>query len=336
MIIATAKVAKILPIPKTADPNRKSTANSLLQKGFNRQPGAALTIMPIRLPDGRYLTGLDELAPHVLKIADKTAREIEQKIILERKERLEKQSGLDLNPRSFYYSKISSANPQSGIYTDEKSGTSTKVATMCHLQDGENKFNFADPIQEITFLWVSLHPNIAPSLEDYKSGKVGPSVQFYVNDPDKEADIIYKENQTKDKAIIDLSAMSIDKRKKVARLIGLLISDNDKESEVYNQLREFIQVGVVASGEFKGYKSVTLFNSIASLKDNILEGKSIIKDALSLGIYRAKHKAIFEGENQISEDQDDLLKKLLSNAGQEDYLALQQKVANKRGILPTK
>lgn len=332
----TARIAKILPIPKQADPNKRSTANSLLQKGYNRQPGAKLTIYPIRLSDGRYLTNLDEDAPHVLAISDKGAREAEQLLIKERRERLERQTGLKLGPRSYFYSKISQCDPQSGIYTDRITGESTKVATPVRLQDGENIFNFTDPFQELAFLWVSLHPNVAENLELYKTGKVSPGVQFYVNDPEKEANVIYKEKQEIAKATITLGNLSLEQRKKVAKLLGLLISDNDREQEVFNQLDDFIKSGEIKSGEYKGYRAVPLFNQISGLKDNILNTKSLIKDALALGVYKSKNKSIFEGDYEVASDTDILLKRLISNAGQEEYIALEDKVNNKKGIIPTK
>lgn len=330
------RIAKILPIPKQADPNKRSTANSLLQKGYNRQPGAKNTIYPVRIPDGRYLTGLDENAPDILAISDKTARESEQAELINKRERLEAQTGLKLGPRSHFYSKISQADPQSGIYTDNRTDESTKVATAVRLQDGENVFNFSDPFQEIAFLWVSLHPNVAPSLESYKTGKVSPSVQFYVHDPEKESNIIYKEKQEIAKSVITLSNGSLEQRKKWAKLLGLLVSDNDREQEVFNQLDDFIKSGEVKSGEYKGYRAVPLFNQIATLKDVILNTKALIKDALILGVYKSKNRAIYEGDTEVSPDTDLLLKRLASSAGQEEYLALEDKVNNKKGIIPTK
>ena len=302
--------------------------------GYHRQPGAKMTIYPVRLPDGRYLTGLDENAPQVLGIPADGDREAEQNRIVELRKRLEQASGLELGPRSFYYSKISQADPQSGIYTDERHGVSTKVATPTHLIDGENVFNFADPIQEITFLWTALHPAVAPSLELWKKGKLKNSsnIQFYVFDPGREAAIQYEENSAIVNATASLKSLPPDKRKKIAKLIGLLVSENDTDEIVFNELYKFISSGIVKMGDFKGYKAVALFNQMVALKDNMLTTKSLIKDAIALGVYRSKSKAIFEGEFQIAADQDELLKRLMSAAGQEDYIALEEKINNKKGI----
>lgn len=318
-----AKIAKILPIPKTPSANKKSTANSLLEKGYHRQPGATLRIMPVKLPDGRFLTNLDENAPHVLKIKDDIIRKAEQETIKEKRKRLEDATGLQLGPKSPYYSEMLKRGPEEG-----------GVAQMCVLQDKENIFNFDDPFQELTFLWASLHPYIAPSLEDYKKGNAKPSCQFYVCNPEAEAKLIYDENRIKDKCITSLGDASLDKRKMVARLLGLPISENDKEEIVYNQLHDFITSGEVKAGEYKGYRAVTLFNQIMELKDNALTTKDLIKQALTYGVYKKKNKAVFEGDNSIAEDEDALLKLLMSTKNQDDYLALEEKVNNKKGILP--
>lgn len=328
------RMAKIMPIPKTFDPSKQSTANSFLKHGFHRQPGAALTCYPVRLPDGRYLTGLDEKAPSVLAIIDKAAREIEQKNIVELRTSLEEITALDLGPRSNYYSKISQAN-RDGIYTDVHSGAVTKVAKPYRLQDGKqgNVFNFVDPMQQVTFLWVSQHPSIASSLEDYKSGNAKPSCQFYICNPELEADIIYKEKQEQTKCVVELQKASLEKRKRVAKLLGLLVSNNDREQDVFIMLDDFIKSGQITTGEFKGYRAIALFKQMMDLKDNILEARVMIKDALTLGIYRLKNKAVYEGPNtQVAESVEALLNHLLSSAGTEEYLALDAKIQNKRGI----
>lgn len=326
-----ATIAKILPIPRVASEDKKSTANSLLRKGYNRQPGACVRIMPVRISDGRYLTGLDENAPSVLKIADKTEREIEQKRIKETRTRLENTAGINLGPKSDFYSKISQAD-RDGLYNNPKTGEVTKVAEMVRLQDGENIFNFEDPFQEITFLWVSQHPNVASSLEDFRTGKAKPSCQFYVCNPEIENKIIYTEKKLVNKCVIDLNNASLEKRKMIARLIGLPISESDKEDFVYNELDNFIKSGEVKAGEFKGYKAVTLFNQLMDLKDNMLTTKDLIKQALTFGVYKKKNGAIYEGENQVAENEDALLKILMSNDGQKDYLALDAKINNKKNI----
>ncbi len=316
-----ATIAKIIPIPKAASNDKKTTANSLLQHGYNRQPGSCLRIMPGKLPDGRYLTGLDDKAPYILAITDKTSREYRQKEVLEKRHRLEEATGLDLSPKAAYYSEMLTRDPDKG-----------GVAQMAKLQDKDNVFNFADPYQEITFCWVALHPMVASSLEAWKTGKAKPSCQFYVCDPEEEAQMIYKENRETDNSIITLNSLTLDKRKMVARLLALPVSENDKEDIVFNMLHAFITSGEVKSGEYKGLNSIKLFNRMATLDDQIMTIKDLIKQALSLGVYRRKNLKVYEGDFEIASSEEELVKVLSDAKGQEDYLALQIKVDEKKKV----
>ena len=324
-------IAKILPIPKKVKEGEKSVAASLMAKGYNRQPGAIVRQMPDRLPDGRYVTGMDENAPDVLSIVDDKTREAEQERRIATRKRLELATGINLSPKSEFYSKMMQGD-RDGKYTN-KEGISITVAQMQKLKDGENIFNFKNPMEEINFLWVSQLKNlIAPSLEDWKKGKCKPSCQFYVCDPEKENKILYDEKRETNKSIVSLTNASLDKRKQVARLLGLPVSESDKEETVYNILDTFIKQGEVKAGEYKGQRAVMLFNQMMDLKDNMLSIKDLVKQALTLGVYRKKNRRIYEGETEVAEDEDALLKHLASSKNQEDLIALEIKVNDKKKV----
>jgi hypothetical protein len=219
-----------------------------------------------------------------------------------------------------------------GKYTN-RDGITITVAQMQKLKDGENIFNFKNPIEEISFLWVSQLKNlVAPSLEDWKKGKSKPTCQFYVCDPEKENKIMYDEKREVNKSIISLTNASLEKRKQVARLLGLPVSESDKEETVYNILDTFVKQGEVKAGEFKGQRAVVLFNQMMDLKDNILSIKDLVKQALSLGVYRKKNRKVYEGETEVAEDEDALVKHLMSTKNQEDLLALEIKVNDKKKV----
>ena len=314
-----AQIAKILPIPRTVNPSIKSTANSLLAKGFSRQAGSSFKIMPVKLPDGRYLTGLDENAPYVLKMSEQD-RLIEQPLILEKRIRLEKATGLDLGPRSVYYSEMLKRDPRD-----------SGVEKMLDLHESGNTFNFEDPFQEIKFTWAALHPSVASSLEAYNRDG-NQRIKFYVQNPEEEAGIIYKEKQKINKSVILLESFSIEKRKMIARLIALPIGEDDKEQVVYNLLDSFIKSGTVKEGEYKGYSTVDLFNRIAGMKDKQMVVKDAIRKAIDYNIYHKKYGKIWEGEVPIAEDEDSLVLELASSKGQESYMALDAKLQQRKKI----
>ena len=313
-------IAKICSIKKASPANDKTTANSLAQKGYNRQPGTVVRRVPYKEADGRYRTGLDENATYIDRMP-KEEQKIERDRVKALREKLEAATGLKLGPRNEYYS---------GIF-GEKYGTKA-VAEVVKLQDGENSFNLDDPFQAITFAWISVHPMIAKSYEHYRSGKTDADVQFYVSDPEVETNMQFNENIAIDKAIAALVDMTPEKRKTVARLLSLPVSDNDNEKTVYNLLTQFIKSGEIKSGENKGFRSVALFNNIVDLKDSTMQIKDLIKQAINLGVYRKKAGVVYEGELSIADDEEMLLRRLASSKGQEEYLALEKKINEKKLI----
>ena len=324
-------IAEILPIPKEVKKGEKSVASSLAAHGFHRQPGSIVRQMPDRLPDGRYVTGMDEFAPDVMAIIDPVEREAEQLRRKNLRKRLETATSIDLGPRSEFYSKMMQGD-RDGKYTT-KDGVTFTVAQMAKLKDGANIFNFQNPMEEINFLWISqLKHLVAPSLDAWKKGKCKSGCQFYVRNPEMEDKIIYDEKREINKAIINLTQASLDKRKQVARLLGLPVSDSDKEETVYNLLDTYIKQGEVSTGEYKGQRTVTLFNRMMELKENMLSVKDLVKQAITLGVYRKKNRKVYGGETEVAEDEDALVKNLLSTKNQEDLMALEIKVSDKKKV----
>ena len=331
-----AKIAKILPLPVEVKNGEMSTRNALAEKGWNRHPGTGVGFPPLKdVSSGKFLTGLDENATYISLIPLKEDREAEKEKIRSRRQRLEEATGMihdpahpdttGLGPKSEYYA---------GIY-GPKYGTH-EVANRVRLFDGENVFNFANPLIEIEFWWVVQNTDlIASSLDRYKKSLCKSTVQFYVSNPEEEASAIYNENKAKVTAQKELDNMSIERRFKVATLLGLPVSDRDKEEIVFNQLYTFINSGEIKNGEFKGQRSVTLFNNIAGLSDSLITTKALIKDALRLRVYRKDNSGIiYEGQAMVSSSEDLLLKELSSTKAesQSKYMALEIKVNDKKKL----
>lgn len=315
-----ANIAKINSIKRVSTTDEKSIANILAQKGYNRQPGAVIRLVPYKEADERYRTGLDENAAYIEKFP-KEQQDIEREKVRTLRTKLEAATKLNLDSRSEYYS---------GTY-GSKYGT-RGVAESVKLKDGETVFNLDDPYQAITFAWLSVHPMIAMSYEHYRTGKAGPSVQYYVSNPEVEDKITYTENIGIDRAIAELVNMSPDRRKVVGKLLALPVADNDTEQQVYNQLTKFLKSGEIKQGENKGFRAVALFNNVVGLKEEVMAIKALIRDALTTGVYRKIQRAIYEGEGTIADDEDMLLRRLASTKGQVEYLALEKKVQDKRLI----
>jgi len=318
-----ARIAKILPLPVETRSGEMTMSNALAEKGFMRHPGTGIAFPPLKSPTGNgYLTGLDENAPYIDRILDSKERDAERTKVRERRQRLEKATGLDLSPTARYYS---------AVYDTERGKEDNSIASRVKLLDKENAFNFSNPLKEIEYWWVIQNTRlIAPSIEDWKAGRCKPTVQFYVSNPEEETAVIYKEKKASNKAINELEKMSLEKRKKVAKLLGLPVTDNDKEETVYNILDTFLRSGEVKTGEYKGQRSIQLFNDIVGLGDNSLNVKVLVKDALLLRVYTQRNGVIYEGDIMVAATADELIRELSTDAKQQERLALEIKVNDKK------
>ena len=287
-----------------------------------RHPGTGIGLVPIKGLDGKYLTGLDPEANYIKKMAvsNKEAAEVEKNIVRERLERLQRETGLDLSPRSEYYS---------GVY-GPKFNTG-EVASRVKLIDGVNMFNFENPHKEIEFWWVIQHQDlIAPSLAAYENGLTKKDVQFYVSNPEAEEGVKYKKNKQITDAIMSLGKMPIDKQRKVAKLLGLPITVNSKPESVTNMLFDMVNKTVIEAGEYKGQNPITLFNSICAMGDDQLGVRTLVREALDLRVYTKQGAYIYEGRTLISSNEDELVEKLSLKPNQQDRLALEIKVEDKK------
>ncbi len=186
-------------------------------------------------------------------------------------------------------------------------------------------------MQEIAFAWLRVHPTIASSYQAWERGEFPADTQFYVVNDDIENAIVYKKKQLINKAIIKFDSMSPEKKKKVARLLGLPVTDDTKEEVVYNKVDNMLKQSEMKSGTFKGLSPVEVFTRFADMQDNLLHIKDLVKQAIQHSIYRAKPNGrIYEGEYEIAKEEEDLIKFLADEDTQEDLLLLESKLKGKK------
>lgn len=317
-----SKIGKISVIKKEYNSSNIQTLQSgLAQKGMTRIPGTGVFKYPYKELDGKYRTGLDPDATYIKRIADPTARELEIERVTKLRQKLEAAMGdIDLGPRSKFWNY----------------GLSTSSDDILHVQpvkllDGDNFFDFNNPFQELAFAWLRVHPTIASSYQAWERGEYPADTQFYVVDDEIETAIIYKKKSLINKAIIKFDSMSIEKKRKVARLLGLPISDETKEEFVYNQVDTILKQTEFKSGAFQGLSPIEVFNRFADMGDNLLHIKDLIKQAFTHSIYRLKPNGkIYEGEFEIASDEEALVKFLADEDNQEDLITLEQKLKAKK------
>jgi len=316
------KLGKISTIKREYTTSQLQTMQSgLAQKGMTRIPGTGVFKYPYKELDGKYRTGLDPDAVYIKRISDPTARELEIERVTKLKAKLEAALGdIDLGPRSKFWNY----------------GLSTSTDDQMHVQpvkllDGDNYFDLNVPFQELSFSWLRVHPTIASSYQAWERGEYPADTQFYVVDDEIENEVIYKKKQLINKAIVKFDSMGPDKKKKVARLLGLPVTDDTKEEVVYNQVDNILKQSEFKSGSFQGLNPIEVFNRFADMKENLLHIKDLVKQAISHSIYRQKPNGkIYEGEFEIAKDEEDLIKFLIDDDNQDELLTLEQKLKTKK------
>lgn len=314
------KVGKISSILKNYR-NNGTLESSLSSKGFSRFPGTKVLIVPCKEKNQiDFRTGLNVESPDMVKLKelDPETYEIEFERITKLRAKLEAELGVDLGPRSPYYK---------DMYNEKM----PIRASFVHLKDGDNIFNLDDAQQEATYEWLKVHTLVAKSYEAYQRGEYSPTVQFYVNDSNIEEELLYKKKTLINKAVLALDTMTIEKRKKVARLLGLPVTENSKEIFVYNLLDSFIKQSEIKNGTFKGSDPIKLFNKISNMDERLLNTKDTVEQAIKYSIYRVSQGGrVKEGLVEIAKSKEDLIDFLMDEKNQEDMIALRDKLSNKK------
>ena len=293
----------------------------LAAKGMTRIPGTGVFKYPYKELDGQYRTGLDPNASYIKRIQDPTERELEIERVTKLKEKLEAALGdVNLGSRSSFWNY----------------GLSTSTEDTLHVQavkllDGDNFFDLTNPLQELAFAWLRVHPTIASSYQAWERGEYPADTQFYVADDEIENAVLFKKKQLINKAIIKFDAMTPEKKRKVARLLGLPVTDDSKEEVVYNLVDNLLKQTEFAGGKFQGLNPVEVFGRFADMKENLLHIKDLVKQAITHSIYRVKPNGrVYEGELEVAQDEEDLIKFLIDDDNQDALLTLEQKLKTKK------
>lgn len=318
-----AKTGKISTIKRdyTGNSQQQTMDSGLAQKGFTRIPGTGVFKYPYKELDGKYRTGLDPDASYIKRIQDPTEKELEIDRVTKLRRKLEDEIGdIDLGPRSKFWNY----------------GLSTSTDDQTHVQpvkllDGDNYFDLGNAFQEIAFSWLRVHPTIASSYQAWERGEFPADTQYYVVDDEIENAVIYKKKQLINKAIVSFDSMSPDKKKKVARLLGLPVTEDTKEEVVYNLVDNVLKQTEFKNGKYSGLSPVEVFNRFANMKEALLHIKDLVKQAIAHSIYRVKPSGkVYEGEFEVATDEDDLVKYLADDDHQDDLIVLEGKLKTKK------
>jgi len=313
-----SNVGIIASIKRYANSNDQTLEASFGKRGWNRLPGTGTTLFPYKELTGRYRTGLDPEASYIKRISDPTEKEIEIKRVTDLKKELEEILKIDLGPTAEFWDFSRSQGDSDG-----------KHVQPVKLVDGENIFNFSNIRKKLEFAWLRVYPTIASSYNAWERGDF-PDATFYVVDSDIENTVLNKKKTLVNKAIVSLEKMSIERRKKVARCMGLPVTDNTNEETVYNLIDSAIKDTEIKSGSMKGFNSLDVFTSFVTMSDKILDIKDLVSQAISHNIYRKRKDLIYEGENLVAKNQEELVKLLADDENQIDLISLGEKLKSKK------
>lgn len=316
------KLGKISTIKKEYNSSQLQTMQSnLAQKGMSRIPGTGVFKYPYKELDGKYRTGLDPNASYIKRISDPTTKELEIERVIKLRDKLQIELGdIDLGPKAKFW------NYGLSLSTEDQSHVQP-----VKLLDGDNYFDLNIPYQELAFAWLRVHPTIASSYQAWERGDYPADTQYYVVDDEIENAIIYKKKQLINKAIIKFDAMSPDKKKKVARLLGLPVTESTKEEVVYNDVDSLLKQSEFKKGKYSGLNPIEVFNRFADMKENLLHIKDLVKQAIDHSIYRVKPTGkVYEGEFEIATDEEELIKFLADDENQDELIILEQKLKTKK------
>lgn len=316
------KLGKISTLKKEYNNSQLQTMQGgLALKGLTRIPGTGVFKYPYKELDGKYRTGLDPEAAYIRRISDPLEREMEIERVTALKDKLQAALGdVDLGPRSNFWNY----------------GMSTSTSDTLHVQpvkllDGDNFFDLSIPLQEIAFSWLRVHPTIASSYQAWERGEFPADTQFYVADEDIENAVVFKKKQLINKAIVKFDSMTPERKRKVARLLGLPVTDDTKEEAVYNLVDNVLKQTEFKNGKYQGLNPVEVFTRFADMKDNLLHIKDLVKQALTHSIYRLRPNGkVYEGEFEVAKDEDDLIKLLADDDNQDLLLTLEGKLKTKK------
>jgi len=316
------KIGKISVIKRDYNNSQLQTMQGgLAMHGFTRIPGTGVFKYPYKEMNGVYRTGLDPKATYIQRISDPLEKELEIERVIALRTKLEDAlGGIDLGPRSNFWNY----------------GLSTSVDDQQHVQptkllDGDNFFDLSIPFQELAFAWLRVHPTIASSYQAWERGEYPADTQYFVADDDIENAVVFKKKQLINKAISKFDAMTNERKRKIARLLGLPVTEDSKEELVYNLVDNVLKETEFKSGKYQGMSTVEMFNRFADMKDNLLHIKDLVKQAIAHSIYRSNPSGrIYEGELEIAKDEDDLVKFLIDDDHQEELLILESKLKSKK------
>jgi hypothetical protein len=305
----TTKGVRIIRPYRKEPANMRTLEGTLYKEGLSFVPGTVRKFFPRVDSRGIIRTGLDENSIKIRTIEDETDRTQE----FNRVQRL----------REYYESLLDeSLEPSSTFYTEIKD-------TGYSLEDGDNIFNMENPREAVNFYWLLETEMIAPTVDHIESGKMDPNiVKFFVYNGEVDTKTTFERKKRINSSIAELDTMSAIKRKKIQKLIGLGLSADAGEEEVYNAIDEYLRT----PANVLGNDPIEMFNRVLSYSEDLLDVKSLVKDLIDQNIVRVKGSMVYEGEHMWAKSIEEFELLLADPKYTEEYEAFKDKLRNRLKI----
>lgn len=272
----------------------------LTEHGLTRFPGTRVLI-PLSKRGDRYITGIDENDPDLDNIQDDKQRSKEKEVLSKKRIRLAQELGL----------KPAELEATNAEFWDKQS---------IKLGDGENYVDKGTPQGEIQYAWLLKTGKIARNeIEAMRN----PDFEWFIEDESVEVEISFKLKKFINKASKVLDELSIEKQRKIGRLLEQPISELSTEEQAFSVLDTFIK-------DEKRPENSQKFLDTVAMNDELSEAKLLIKDAIRHGVFKKdlKTKLIrFGSDNKIESDWEDFL---VDPMNQADLIAVQHRIKEER------
>lgn len=311
---------KISPVKKTFDKTFKTFESSLADQGYYRFPATHTFLTPKREADGRYRTGVDKKAVYLNKLSDEQ-RKIELDLIDELIQRLKDSfgDGVDFGPRSKIWNAYSEE-----IALGEVRASAIKVGNGTLIVNPD-----AHPQQLLDYCWLRIHPSIAKSAESYNRGECR-TCTYYVENEEVENRVLYNKKKKVNDAIVSFSSLTPTKRKQIARLLLLPVTDSTTEEGTYNVVDSFLRDGDATRGSGR-QDPIKEFDEIMQLDDDLIYIKDLVEQAFRHNIYRkGDGDTVMIGNKIAYESKEELVRHLFKTENQKEMLALSKMLEAKK------
>ncbi len=310
---------KLSPIKKTYSSEIQSVEKSLADKGLYRAPGTFRVFTPSKFGIN-YKTGIDKKAQYMQRLQKSYPEKYKEEVEF---------IDMALDKLQNFYGKDIDFSPTSDVwnaYSDKEGLHITPVKAG----NEDIYFDFNDPMGFLNYCWIRVENTVAPSLEAFNRGDY-PDAQYYIADDEAENKLAYNRKKIVNKAIVDFEGLSVTKKRRVSRLMGLPVTDETSEEQVYILMDNALKQSEFKDGVHRGLSTVNVFNDIVQLSDDKIEITDLVNQALNYNIYRiGVGGKITEGGKTIAQTKEELIEFLSEDANQMDKLALERRVKEKK------